>query len=150
VESFPKKKHGMAIAVHGMGVVLAPIIGPTRGGWITYSYSWRWTFFINIPVGVLSLTLTTLLIFDPPYLERRTFGKFRLDYIGLGLIATGRVFSRFFWTKAGFLEVFQANARLVLVAADCGLGRSRRSLSNSSGSVGDLAPSSHRRIAPAP
>jgi MFS transporter, DHA2 family, multidrug resistance protein len=96
VESFPKKKHGMAMAVYGMGVVLAPIIGPTLGGWLTDSYSWRWIFFINVPVGVLSLTLTTLLIFDPPYLERRTFGKFRMDYMGLGLIATG----------LGFLEVF--------------------------------------------
>jgi len=96
VESFPKKKHGMAMAVYGMGVVLAPIIGPTLGGWITDSYSWRWIFFINVPVGILSLTLTTLLIFDPPYLRRRSFGSFRMDYIGLGLIATG----------LGFLEVF--------------------------------------------
>src|SRR6516165_9100144 len=54
VESFPKKKHGMAMAVYGMGVVLAPIIGPTLGGWITDSYSWRWIFFINVPVGILS------------------------------------------------------------------------------------------------
>ena len=96
VESFPKKKHGMAMAVYGMGVVLAPTIGPTLGGWITDSYSWRWIFFINVPVGILSLTLTTLLIFDPPYLRRRTFGNFRMDYTGLGLIATG----------LGFLEVF--------------------------------------------
>jgi MFS transporter, DHA2 family, multidrug resistance protein len=96
VESFPKRKHGMAMAVYGMGVVLAPIIGPTLGGWITDSYSWRWIFFINVPVGVLSLFLTALLIFDPPYLQRRTPGKFRMDYIGLGLIAAG----------LGFLEVF--------------------------------------------
>jgi DHA2 family multidrug resistance protein len=96
VESFPKKKRGMAMAVYGMGVVLAPIIGPTLGGWITDSYSWRWIFFINVPVGILSLTLTTLLIFDPPYLQRRSFGSFRMDYVGLGLIATG----------LGFLEVF--------------------------------------------
>jgi DHA2 family multidrug resistance protein len=96
VESFPQKKQGMAMAVYGMGVVLAPIIGPTLGGWITDSYNWRWIFFINAPVGLLSLTLTTLLIFDPPYLQRRSFGSFRMDYIGLGLIATG----------LGFLEVF--------------------------------------------
>ncbi|PWU01699.1 MAG: EmrB/QacA family drug resistance transporter [Terriglobia bacterium] len=96
VESFPKKKRGMAMAVYGMGVVLAPIIGPTLGGWITDSYSWRWIFLINIPVGILSLTLTTLLIFDPPYLERHKPGTFRMDYTGLGLIAAG----------LGFLEVF--------------------------------------------
>jgi DHA2 family multidrug resistance protein len=101
VESFPKKKHGMAMAVYGMGVVLAPIIGPTLGGWITDSYSWRWIFFINAPVGILSLTLTALLIFDPPYLQRRTFGNFRMDYVGLGLIATG----------LGFLEVFLDNGQ---------------------------------------
>src|SRR5579862_3656439 len=71
VESFPKKKQGMAMAVYGMGVVLAPIIGPTLGGWITDDYSWRWIFLINIPVGVLSIVLTSMLVFDPPYLERR-------------------------------------------------------------------------------
>jgi len=96
VESFPTKKRGMAMAVYGMGVVLAPIIGPTLGGWITDSYSWRWIFLINIPVGILSLTLCTFLIFDPPYLERRRLGAFRIDYGGLGLIAVG----------LGCLEVF--------------------------------------------
>jgi MFS transporter, DHA2 family, multidrug resistance protein len=96
VESFPKKKQGMAMAVYGMGVVLAPIIGPTLGGWITDSYSWRWIFLINIPVGMLSLTLSALLISDPHYLERKTWGRFRMDYAGLGLIAAG----------LGFLEVF--------------------------------------------
>jgi DHA2 family multidrug resistance protein len=96
VESFPKKKQGMAMAVYGMGVVLAPIIGPTLGGWITDDYSWRWIFLINIPVGLLSLALTAILIFDPPYLERKSLRTgLRIDYIGLGLIATG----------LGFLEV---------------------------------------------
>ncbi len=71
VESFPEHKQGMAMAIYGMGVVVAPILGPTLGGWITDDYSWRWIFFINIPVGVLSLLLTYLLIFDPPYLVRR-------------------------------------------------------------------------------
>ena len=70
VESFPREKQGMAMAVYGMGVVVAPVIGPTLGGWITDNYSWRWIFFINIPVGMLSLVLTSLLIFDPPYLVR--------------------------------------------------------------------------------
>jgi MFS transporter, DHA2 family, multidrug resistance protein len=90
VESFPKEKHGMAMAVYGMGVVVAPVIGPTLGGWITDNYSWRWIFFINIPVGLLSLALTYMLVFDPPYIVRRGFTDgLRIDYAGLGLLALG-------------------------------------------------------------
>ncbi len=95
VESFPKEKQGMAMAVYGMGVVVAPIIGPTLGGFITDNYSWRWIFFINIPVGLISLALTALLIFDPPYLVRRKLRGLRIDYIGLGLLSVG----------LGFLQV---------------------------------------------
>ena len=72
VESFPKEKQGIAMAVYGMGVVVAPVVGPTLGGWITDNYTWRWIFFINIPVGILSLILTAFLIYDPPYLIRRS------------------------------------------------------------------------------
>jgi DHA2 family multidrug resistance protein len=96
LESFPKEKRGMAMAIFGMGVVLAPIIGPTLGGWITDSYSWRWIFLINIPVGVISLILTLFLIFDPPYLVRKSFGEgANIDYIGIGLLSVG----------LGFLQV---------------------------------------------
>jgi DHA2 family multidrug resistance protein len=80
----------MAMAVYGMGVVLAPVVGPTLGGWITDNFTWRWIFLINIPVGICSLLLTSLLIFDPPYLVRRTIAQgLKIDYIGLGLLATG-------------------------------------------------------------
>src|SRR5271165_3685343 len=90
VESFPKEKQGMAMAFYGMGVVVAPVIGPTLGGWITDNYTWRWIFFINIPVGILSLVLTSLLIFDPPYLKRKSLGRgFKIDYMGFGLLALG-------------------------------------------------------------
>jgi DHA2 family multidrug resistance protein len=90
VGSFPLHKRGMAMAVYGMGIVVAPIIGPMLGGWITDNYSWRWIFFINIPVGMASIFFTTLLVYDPPYLVRRKPGeKFRIDYIGLGLLAVG-------------------------------------------------------------
>mgnify|MGYP001478764830 CR=1 FL=1 len=90
VSSFPLHKRGMAMAMYGMGVVVAPIIGPMLGGWITDNYSWRWIFFINIPVGMASIFFTTLLVHDPPYLVRRKPGeKFRIDYIGLGLLAVG-------------------------------------------------------------
>ena len=90
VESFPREKHGMAMAVFGMGVVCAPIIGPTLGGWLTDNYSWRWIFFINLPVGILSLLLTAWLVHDPPYLVRKSFGNgLKIDYVGFGLLALG-------------------------------------------------------------
>jgi DHA2 family multidrug resistance protein len=96
VESFPREKRGMAMAVYGMGVVFAPIIGPTLGGWITDNYSWHWIFLINVPVGMLSLLLTSLLVFDPPYLVRKSLKNgFKIDYIGLGLLSVG----------LGFLQV---------------------------------------------
>ncbi len=89
-ETFPKEKQGMAMAVYGMGVVLAPVVGPTLGGWITDNYTWRWIFLINIPVGICSLLLTSLLIFDPPFLFRKTLRDgLKIDYLGLGLLATG-------------------------------------------------------------
>ncbi len=90
VESFPHEKRGMAMAVYGMGVVVAPVIGPTLGGWITDNYSWRWIFFINLPIGILSLLLTGWLVFDPPYLVRKTLANgLKIDYVGFGLLATG-------------------------------------------------------------
>jgi DHA2 family multidrug resistance protein len=89
-ETFPREKQGMAMAVYGMGVVFAPVVGPTLGGWITDNFTWRWIFLINIPVGICSLLLTSLLIFDPPYLMRKTLRDgLKIDYIGLGLLATG-------------------------------------------------------------
>jgi DHA2 family multidrug resistance protein len=89
VESFPRQKQGLAMAAYGMGVVVAPIIGPTLGGWLTDNYTWRWIFFINIPVGILSLLLTSALVDDPPYLIRKALKQLRIDYIGLGLLAVG-------------------------------------------------------------
>jgi DHA2 family multidrug resistance protein len=90
VESFPREKQGMAMALYGMGVVVAPVIGPTLGGWITDNFSWGWIFFINLPVGILSLVLTSSLVHDPPYLVRKSIGKdFKVDYMGFGLLALG-------------------------------------------------------------
>jgi MFS transporter, DHA2 family, multidrug resistance protein len=90
VESFPKEKRGMAMAMYGFCVVTAPIIGPTLGGWITDNYNWRWVFFINIPVGILAVTLGAFLVHNPPYMVRKKISEgFKIDYIGLGLIALG-------------------------------------------------------------
>src|ERR1700732_2671151 len=88
-DTFPPAKRGMAFAVYGMAVVTAPAIGPTLGGWITDNFTWRWIFFINIPVGIISILLTSRLIQDPPYLKRKKLSETKIDYIGLGLVALG-------------------------------------------------------------
>ncbi|HJW99123.1 MAG TPA: DHA2 family efflux MFS transporter permease subunit, partial [Terriglobales bacterium] len=88
-DTFPPAKRGMAFAVYGVAVVTAPAIGPTLGGWITDNFSWRWIFFINIPVGILSMLLTSRLIQDPPYLRRRKISETHIDYVGLGFVALG-------------------------------------------------------------
>jgi DHA2 family multidrug resistance protein len=88
-DTFPPAKRGMAFAVYGIAVVTAPAIGPTLGGWITDNFTWRWIFFINIPVGILSILLTTRLIQDPPYFRRRKLSETKIDYVGLGFVALG-------------------------------------------------------------
>jgi MFS transporter, DHA2 family, multidrug resistance protein len=90
-DTFAPSKRGMAFAVYGMAVVVAPAIGPTLGGWITDNYSWRWIFYINVPISVISLYLTHRLVEDPPYLheERARRKNIRVDYIGLALVALG-------------------------------------------------------------
>ena len=85
-DTFSPAKRSMAFAVYGMAVVLAPVLGPTVGGWIVDNYSWRWIFFINIPVGILSLYLTNRVVEDPPYLAEIRKRKEGVDYWGLGLL----------------------------------------------------------------
>ncbi len=94
-DTFPPEKRGMAFSVYGMAVVVAPAIGPTLGGWITDNYDWRWIFFINVPVGILSLIMTNRVVEDPPHLRGKRGQKFSIDYIGLALLAVG----------IGFLQV---------------------------------------------
>ena len=94
-DTFSPEKRGMAFAIYGMAVVVAPALGPTLGGWITDNFTWRWIFFINIPVGIVSLILTSRLISDPPYLKEKKRGGVKIDYIGFGLVAIG----------LGFLQV---------------------------------------------
>lgn len=85
LESFPPRKHGQAMAFYGMGIVVAPVIGPTLGGWITDSYSWHWIFYINLPVGMLAMFMANLFVEDPPYLRQHFKGA--IDYMGFGLMA---------------------------------------------------------------
>ena len=85
-DTFPPQKRSMAFAVYGMAVVLAPVLGPTVGGWIVDNFSWRWIFFINIPVGILSLYMTNRVVEDPPYLAAIRKRKEGVDYWGLGLL----------------------------------------------------------------
>ena len=84
LESFPQQKHGHAMAAYGIGVLLAPILGPTLGGWITDNYSWRWIFYLNIPVGAFSLFMMSRFVFDPPYIKRKAGG---IDAWGIGFLA---------------------------------------------------------------
>src|SRR5215468_8708839 len=88
-DTFPPEKRGLAFSVYGITAVIAPTIGPTLGGWITFSYSWRWIFYINLPIGILAVFLVSRMVEDPPYLKERRDAGIRLDYIGLALLAIG-------------------------------------------------------------
>src|SRR6267143_6857763 len=92
-DTFPAHQRGLGFAVYGMAVVIAPAIGPTIGGWITDNYSWHWIFFINIPIGILSLFLTQRMVEDPPYLKREqqrvSKAGMGIDYVGFALVALG-------------------------------------------------------------
>ena len=88
-DTFEPRKRGAAFALYGMAVVLAPAIGPTLGGWITDNYDWRWIFFINVPVAILSMFLTNRLVEDPPEMTERRNAGITIDYIGLALIGVG-------------------------------------------------------------
>jgi DHA2 family multidrug resistance protein len=86
LEAFPPKDRGKAMAFWGLGIVVAPMLGPVLGGWLTDNYSWRWVFYINLPVGLASVIMTRLFIFDPPYIKRSNAG---IDYWGIGMLAVG-------------------------------------------------------------
>jgi len=86
LEAFPPHDRGKAMGFWGLGIVVAPILGPVLGGWLTENYSWRWVFYINIPVGIASIVMTKMFIFDPPYLRQESR---RIDYWGIGMLAVG-------------------------------------------------------------
>ncbi|MDO9288365.1 MAG: DHA2 family efflux MFS transporter permease subunit, partial [Thermodesulfovibrionales bacterium] len=86
LETFPPKQHGMAMAIFGVGIMFGPIIGPLLGGWITDNWSWHWIFFINIPIGFVSILMVLFFIVDPPYMKKM---KMKIDYWGLAFLAIG-------------------------------------------------------------
>ena len=86
LETFPPRQHGMAMAMFGMGIMFGPIIGPLVGGWITDNWSWHWIFYINVPIGIISILMTMFFITDPPYMTRQ---RMKIDYWGLAFLALG-------------------------------------------------------------
>jgi DHA2 family multidrug resistance protein len=88
-DTFPPEKRGLAFALYGITAVTAPTIGPTLGGWITFNYSWRWIFFINLPVGIITWFLVRRFVEDPPYLQRLKGAGVKLDYVGIALLTIG-------------------------------------------------------------
>jgi MFS transporter, DHA2 family, multidrug resistance protein len=86
LEAFPPRDRGKAMAFWGLGIVVAPMLGPVVGGWLTDNWSWRWVFYINLPIGLISIVMTRMFLFDPPYIRRREGG---IDYWGIGLLALG-------------------------------------------------------------
>jgi MFS transporter, DHA2 family, multidrug resistance protein len=88
-DTFPPEKRGLAFALYGVTAVCGPVLGPTLGGWITDNYSWRWIFYINVPVGILALLLVQLLVEDPPFLKRLKKGFANFDFVGFSLLTIG-------------------------------------------------------------
>ncbi len=86
LESFPPEKRGQAMGFWALGIVVAPMLGPVAGGWLTDNYSWRWVFYVNVPIGVIAILLTQAFVFDPPYLRKEKTG---IDYWGIGLLILG-------------------------------------------------------------
>jgi len=130
VDTFPPAKRAAAFALYSMAIVTAPAIGPPLGGWITDSFSWRWIFFINIPIGILSLVLTSRIVSDPPEFKReveaaRAAGKLRIDYAGILLVAIGFASlevvldrgERLDWFESNFIVAFFVIAIAALVFA---------------------------------
>ncbi len=112
-DTFSAKQRGMAFAMYGMAVVVAPAIGPTLGGWITDNYSWHWIFFINLPIGIISLLLTRRVVHDPAYLKEMRKSGMRVDYIGIGLIVVGVGFLQFVLDKGQEKDWFSSHLILV-------------------------------------
>jgi MFS transporter, DHA2 family, multidrug resistance protein len=117
-ETFPAEEQGMAMGLFGMGIMLAPAIGPTLGGWITDEYSWPWVFYINVPIGILNFVLISRFVHDPPYLVRR---KVAIDWLGLALMITGLGALQLTLEQGASNDWFNSNY-ILLLAIISGLG----------------------------
>src|SRR5262247_720941 len=111
LEAFPPEDRGKAMGFWGLGIVVAPILGPVLGGWLTDSYSWRWVFYINIPVGIASIVMTKMFIFDPPYIRRDNRA---VDYWGIGMLAVGIAALQIVLDKGQEDDWFSSNMILIL------------------------------------
>jgi DHA2 family multidrug resistance protein len=111
LESFKPEERGKAMGFWGLGIVVAPILGPVVGGWITENYDWRWVFYINLPVGAISLTMIQLYVFDPPYLKKISKG---IDYWGMGLLVLGIGALQLVLDKGQTEDWFQSNLIVTL------------------------------------
>src|SRR5438132_9766560 len=111
LEAFPPHERGKAMGFWGLGIVVAPILGPVLGGWLTDTYSWRWVFYINVPVGITSLIMTKMYIFDPPYLRA---GTRSIDYWGIGMLAVGIGALQIVLDKGQEEDWFSSNMILIL------------------------------------
>jgi len=109
-EIFPFRQRGMAMAVWGMGIMMAPIFGPTIGGWITDNWSWRWTFYINVPIGIVGFFAASAILFDPPYLRKP--GK--MDAPGLILMVVGFLSLQLFLDQGERYEWFDSTFIIAL------------------------------------
>jgi DHA2 family multidrug resistance protein len=117
LETFPPQDRGKAMGFWGLGIVTAPILGPVLGGWLTDSYSWRWVFYINIPVGIASIVMTHLFVHDPPYLKRKAA---QIDYWGIGLLAIGIGALQIFLDKGQEDDWFSSHFIVVLAVLAIG------------------------------
>lgn len=120
LEAFPPEKRGKAMAFWGLGIVVAPMLGPVLGGWLTDSYSWRWLFYINVPIGVLGLLMSNWFVFDPAYIKKQ---RGSVDYWGIGLLAVGMGALQIMLDKGQEEDWFGSNFIIVLaILAVAGLG----------------------------
>ena len=118
LEAFPPRERGKAMAFWGLGIVVAPMLGPILGGWLTDSYSWRWVFYINLPVGIASLYMTKRFIFDPPYLKR---GAGAVDGWGIGMLAVGIAALQIMLDKGQQEDWFSSHLIVICAAVSAGM-----------------------------